>query len=342
MAQYATLRVVRHVMDGTRDSGYGLSVNRSFWFLTILLGALLDAGAGGEDFESALERAREAGISHRYAEVIEILTPFNAVEDSETRYITAAEIGRAFYHLGRYREAHRAFREAVRLHPERVETAIYLEATSYLVGDTDQAYTILREILKSGARDLYLAVTLPGERRFAADPEVQAIIHEFAVPLDVDVEEARILGVSLGDRRNFAVHTLEAQSSDAEAPTLTASAGPALIWAFVFDAEQRLDEILLQTENLLRYTPYRLRFDDTLDWRTTPAAAIATWGPPDYTAASQDDEIALTWERPEYRLTLDFGRPRLPRPHGISEGAAMLRTIQLKRQTQESADRMIE
>ena len=147
-------------MDGTRVSGYGLSVIRSLRFFTTLLGALLGVGAGGDDFASALERAREAGISHRYAEVIEILTPFNAVEDSETRYITAAEIGRAFYHLGRYREAHRAFREAVRLHPERAETAIYLEATSYLVGDTVQAYTILREILRSGARDLYLAVTL--------------------------------------------------------------------------------------------------------------------------------------------------------------------------------------
>jgi tetratricopeptide (TPR) repeat protein len=329
-------------MDGTRDSRYGLSVIRSHWFFTTLLGALLGVGAGGNDFASALERARKAGISHRYAEVIEILTPFNAVEDSETRYITAAEIGRAFYHLGRYREAHRAFREAVRLHPERAETAIYLEATSYLVGDTVQAYTILREILKSGARDLYLAVTLPGERRFAADPEVQAIIQEFAVPLDVDIEQARILGVGLGEHRDVAVHTLEAQSFDEEASALTASAGPALIWAFIFDGEQQLDEILIQTENLLRYTPYRLRFDDTLGWRTTPAAAIAALGPPDRTAASLDDGIAVTWERPSFLLTLDFGRPRPPRPHGIPEGAAMLRTIQFKRQTLDSTDRMIE
>jgi hypothetical protein len=75
-------------MDGTRVSGYGLSVIRSLWFFTFLLGAFLGVGAGGDDFASALERAREAGISHRYAEVIEILTPFNAVEDSETRYCT--------------------------------------------------------------------------------------------------------------------------------------------------------------------------------------------------------------------------------------------------------------
>ena len=317
-------------------------MNRSLRFFTALLAALISVGAGRDDFDSALERAREAGISHRYAEVIEILTPFNAVEDSETRYITASEIGRAFFHLGRYREANRAFREAVRLHPERAETAIYFEATSYLTGDAEQAYAILREILKSGARDLYLAVTLPGERRFAADPEVLAIIDEFAVPLDLDVERARVLGVGLGDRRDFTVDTLEARSSDAEAPALTASAGPALIWAFVFDTEQQLDEILLQAENLLRYTPYRLQFDDDLDWRTTPAAAIAAWGPPNHTAVSPDDGIAVTWEHPEYRLTLEFGRPRLPQPRGIPEGAAMLRTIQLKKQASESADRMNE
>lgn len=300
------------------------------------------AWTAGEDFTSVLERAREAGINHRYAEVIELLSPFNSVDDPETRYITAAEIGRAYFHLGRYQLAHHAFRQAVRLHPERVETAIYLEATSYLVGDTKQAYAILREILKSGARDLYLAVTLPGERRFASDPEVQAIIEQFAVPLDVDIERARILGVSLGDLRDSAVEKLEAQSSDPDAPTLTANAGPALIWAFVFDADQQLDEILLQAENLLRYTPFRLQFDDHLDWSTTPAAVIAAWGPPDHTAVSPDDGIAVTWERPEFRLTLDFGRPHLPHPPGISGGAAMLRTVQLKRRTSESTDRITE
>ena len=64
----------------------------------------------------------------------------------------------------------------MRLFPTRVESAIYLLATSYLLDDRDQAYEILRAILDSGARDLYLVMTLPGERRFAADPDVQAII----------------------------------------------------------------------------------------------------------------------------------------------------------------------
>jgi len=333
---------MRRIIDAVEDSRYGSLVKIKTGILTLLLATLASGRLTANDFEAALERAREAGLSHRYDEVIELLTPFNADGNPEIRYITAAEIGRAYFHLGRYGEAHRAFREAVRLHPERAETAIYLEATSYLMGNSEQAYAILREILKSGASDLYLAVTLPGERRFLADPEVHQIIEEFSVDLALNVEEARILGVGLGDSRSDAVDRLVAQSSDPEAPSLTASAGPALIWAFVFDAEQQLEEILLQAENLYRYTPYRLRFDDENDWSLTPAAAIASWGPPSQTAASQEGGIAISWEYPGHRLTLDFGRPRPPRPLGLPEGAAMLRTVQLTKHSSDSADRMTE
>jgi tetratricopeptide (TPR) repeat protein len=329
-------------MDAGEVPGYGLGVKISMCSTLILLVMLPCGLAAADDFEFALERAREAALDHRYEEVIEFLTPFNAADDLEIRYITAAEIGRAYFHLGRYREAHRAFREAVRLHPERVETAIYLEATSYLVGEREQAYAILREILKSGARDLYLVVTLPGERRFLADPEVHEIIEEFSIALEVDVESAHIFGVGLGDDRGHAISALEARSSDPNAAALTASAGSALIWAFVFDAEQRLEEIVLQAENLFRYTPYRLQFGDALDWRLTPAAAIAAWGPPSHTATSQDDGMAASWDHPGHRLTLDFGRPRPPRPPGIPDGAAMLRTVRLMRKATGSAGRISE
>jgi tetratricopeptide (TPR) repeat protein len=283
------------------------------------------------DFESALDRARQAAFDHRYAEVIELLAPFNAVSDPEMRYITAAEIGRAHFHLGQYHEAHSAFRQAVRLRPERAETAIYLEATSYLLGEKDQAYAILREILESDARDLYLAVTLPGERRFAADPVVQAIISEYTVPLEVDLERAEILGLSLGDQREEAVAKLGVQSSSTNGRALTASAGPALIWAFVFDDRHELEEVLLQTENLLRYTPYRIRIDEDMNWQTTPAGAIAALGPPVRTSSSADGGLTMTWERSDHALTLDYGTPRPPRPSAIPEGVAMLRNLQLIR-----------
>ena len=330
------------VIDGIEDSSYGSDVKIIIGFLTLMLATQAGGSSTANDFETALGRAREAGLSHHYNEVIKLLTPFNADVNPEIRYITAAEIGRAYFHLGRYGEAHHAFREAVRLHPERVETAIYLEATSYLMGNPEQAYAILREILKSGAYDLYLAVTLPGERRFLADPEVQQIIEEFSVDLAIDAEQASILGVGLGDSRGDAVDKLVAQSSDPEAPALTASAGPALIWAFVFDTDQQLEEILVQAENLYRYTPYRIRFDDGNDWSLTPAAAIASWGPPSRTTASQEGGIAISWDHPGHRLTLDFGRPRPPKPPGLPEGAAMLRTVQLTRHTSDPPDRMTE
>jgi tetratricopeptide (TPR) repeat protein len=329
-------------MDAGRVPGYGLIVKRNLLSTMVLIALLPFKVVLASDFESALERAHQAALDHHYSEVIEILTPFNAVDDPEVRYITAAEIGRASFHLGRYPEAHRAFREAVRLHPERVETAIYLEATSYLMGDSEQSYAILRKILESGARDLYLAMTLPGERRFLTDPKVQQIIQDHVIPFEIDVEHARVLGVGLGDSRRVVVDTLEAQSSDLSASALTASAGPALIWAFSFDAEQRLQEIVLQAENLFRYTPYRLHFSEAIGWDVTPAEAIAAWGTPAILTTAQDQGIVATWEFSGHRMTLDFGRPRSPRPLGIADGTAWLRTIQLTRQNHTSAGRITE
>ena len=77
--------------------------------ITVLLVLLPWSGVRGEDLETALERAHEAARNHRYADVIAILTPFNAVDDPESRYITAAEIGRALFHLCDYAAANRAF-----------------------------------------------------------------------------------------------------------------------------------------------------------------------------------------------------------------------------------------
>lgn len=299
---------------------------------TAVLCALLTCGgAAAEDFDAALERARESARRHRYTEVVEILTPFNLTDDPEIRYVTAAEIGRAYFHLGRYQPAHRAFREAAQIHPERIETALYLEATSYLLGQREQAFMILREILRSGARDLYLAVTLPGERRFLADPEVTALIDEFAVALEVDLDRGALLGIALGDTRERVVEILAAKSSDPTARSLTASAGPFPIWAFNFDTANRLEEILLYPENLVRYTPYRLDLGGELDWRVTPATANAVLGAPVRTATETELGIAITWDIADLELTLDFGQPRPPRPPGIAEGTAMLRALRLRR-----------
>jgi len=293
---------------------------------------LLICGSGkAQEIEDALARSREAAENHRYAEVIELMTPFNSAADSEDRYIAAAEIGRAYFHLGQYLPAHRAFETAVRLHPDRVETALYLEATSYLLGDTEQALAIFEEVLRSGGHDLYLAVTLPGERQFLSDPGVLALLEEYAQPLEVDLENGSLLGVKLGEDRAQVAQALSSRSSDPSKQALTASAGPVLIWAFTFDPEQRLDEVVVVAEALYRYTPYRLQLSNGLDWRATPATAVAKLGPPERTETGKETSLTMTWNLPGLVLTLEFGQPLPPRPPWSPEGTATLRSLRLQR-----------
>ena len=106
------------------------------------------------------------------------------------------------------------------------------------------------------------------------------------------------------------------------------------------EAEQRLQEIVLQAENLFRYTPYRLHFSEAVGWDVTPAEAIAAWGTPAVLTTAQDQGIVATWEYPGHRVTLDFGRPRSPLPLGVPDGTAWLRTVRLTRQNNETTGRM--
>lgn len=300
-------------------------------FLHLAVAVMLVATTGlCEDFDAALELARETAQRHRYEETIEILLPFSSSDDPEVRYVTAAEIGRAYFHLGRYEPANRAFREAVSLHPERPEAAIYLEASSYLTGDSKQAFLIFEELLRSGARDLYLAVTLPGARRFLAEPEVQALLSHFAVPLEVDVREAVSMGVRLGENHDAVVKRLGATAVDPSAGALTAEAGPAVIWAFDFDDHQQLSGISLFAGNLLDYTPYRLQFSAGIDWGATPAAALAAWGLPSSIRSGDDATLTVTWNFETHHLIVVFGEPGAVRPPELPEGAATIRMVRLQ------------
>jgi tetratricopeptide (TPR) repeat protein len=305
-----------------------------------IVAALVAVGARSDDFESVLDRARTAARGHRYAEAIEILTPYSSSDDLEIRYVVAAEIGRAHFHLGRYEAANRAFREAVTIHPERPETAIYLEATSYLTGDTNQAFLIFEELLRSGAADLYLAVTLPGSRRFLAEPEVRELLHEYAIPLPVDEETASALGVGLGLERRVVLDRLGASLEDAASNSLTAEAGPAVIWAFAFDDQQRLSEIVLHAGHLLDFTPYRLRFSAGVNWSATPASAVAAWGPPAASRSGPEDRLTMSWAFADHDLVVEFGPPEAFRPADLPEGAAMVRIVSLRRRAATCPDRI--
>ena len=290
-----------------------------------------------QDFEAALERARELGQQHRYEEVIELLTHFEGLEDPEAQYVVAAEIGRAQFHLGDYGAANTALRKAVALRPQRVETALYLQATSYLIGDRDQAYAIFREIVASGATDLYLAVTLPGERAFLADPAVWSILDEFATPVRVDLDHGAVLGIELGQSQ-ASVETRFGADPATAGDTLTARAGPYLTWAFGFDAEGKLTRIMMHNEHLLRYTPYRLQLGSAIDASSTPEAATAALGAPASTTVDGDDLVVMVWLRGDLRLTLEFATPRSPAPPGAPADRPMLRVVRIERVEPEIED----
>jgi tetratricopeptide (TPR) repeat protein len=283
----------------------------------------------GQDLEAALEQARQLVAHHQYRDVIDILEVFDDLEDAESRYIVAAELGRAHFHLGDYAAADQEFRRAVSLRPQRPETALYLQATSYLTGNRDQAFAILREILASGATDLYLAVTLPGERLFLADPEVWSIIGELSRPVAVDVERGALLDCEMGLSRPEVARRLGA-SADASGDALTAHAGPYLSWVFAFDSAGDLNRIMLHNEHLYRYTPFRLRFSEQLDWTATPAAATRALGAPSSTATADGNVVIMIWDRDAVRLTFEFAPPRLPAPPCLSADEPALRVVRLE------------
>jgi tetratricopeptide (TPR) repeat protein len=296
------------------------------------LALLTCAGFGAAaTVDETIATAQRLASQHRYTEVIDLLS---GLEDTpanpELRYIVAAELGRAYFHLGRYQEADLLFRRAVSIHPDRAETALYLEASAYLMGDLEQALLILTEIIKSGGRDLYLAVTLPGERRFLAEAEVWEVLEANGISMALDLDNGSLFGLSMGEPRSKVAATLGSSPSTAEGPALTAHAGPHLVWGFAFDDRDRLSEIVIHVENLIKYTPYRLGFGAS-DWRTSPAEFTALMGPTSITSTDEENVLVMSWERPGWAVSAAFGHPRPPRPPGLAPGVAMLRLIRIKR-----------
>ena len=303
----------------------GWGVVRTVLTLLSLLAAATGAAA---DLQAALDRSRQLVVENRYREVLDLLAEFDDLADPEARYAVAAERGRAHFHLGDYRAADACFREAVRLRPQRTETALYLMATSYLLGDREQSLLILRELLRSGATDLYLAVTLPGERAFLADPEVWRVLDEGAVSLAVERMAGAVLGVRLGQTRAEVESTLGA-TGGSPGTAVTARAGPYLIWAFGFDDSDRLSHIMLHNEHLVRYTPYRLDLGAGLDWRAAPETATSVLGAPLETRGAQDEAVVMAWHDGPTRVSLEFAPPRPPVPPPVDRGRPHLRVVRL-------------
>lgn len=298
--------------------------------MAFVLACLIGACAvAAQDLESALDQARQLGQQHRYRDVIELLSHFEDHEDSEAQYVLAAEIGRAHFHLGDYKAANGCFRRAVVLRPQRAETALYLEATSYLTGDREQAYAIFREIVASGATDLYLAVTLPGERSFLGDPVVWQILEELGTLVEVDVDRGSVFDIELGQTRADVERRLGAELAST-GDALTARAGPNLTWAYGFDDAGALSQIMLHNQHLLRYTPYRLQLGPKLGSLSGPAIATTTLGAPISTSTSGEEIVVMVWHRERVRLTLEFAPPLIPAPPGVATDKPVLRVVRME------------
>jgi tetratricopeptide (TPR) repeat protein len=306
-------------------------MTRGHVLAAVLSLSMLVEPAASATFEQIVTAARQLAALHRYGEVIDLLSGLEGdVDDPESRYIVAAELGRAYFHLGRYPEAHQRFSRAVTIRPDRAETALYLEASAYLLGDLDQALMILRAILASGARDLYLAVTLPGERQFLAEDSVWATLEARRVSMDLDLDRGSVFGISLGDPRSKVAARVGASPSTADGAALTAEAGPHVVWGFAFDDRDCLHEVVVHVENLVKYTPYRHGIG-ARDWRTSPAQLIAALGPTSVAADGNDQVVVMSWKREDFTISAAFGHPRPPRPPGLDPGVAMLQLIRLVR-----------
>jgi len=304
--------------------------------LFVLVVSPPDPGAS-RALAQALDQVHELVEQHRYQDIVAKLEPFlpqvdGELEDPEAAYALLAELGRAQFHMGRYARADELLRRAVALYPQRVETALYLQATAWLTGDKRLALQIFREVLKSGATDLYLAVTLSGEREFVADDAVRKLLDEHVSRLVLDLERGVFQGLPLGcDRREVEV-VMGAAGSAPETSVLSASAGPLPIWAFRFSSQDSLEELTLFVEHLVRFTPYRLELDQHHDWRMGPTEALLWLGTPRDVASLDDGAgVRMSWNRTGYRLVVEFTAPYFPAPDRRDPHALMMRTITLSR-----------
>lgn len=296
-------------------------------FVAILCGLGLPAWseeAPPASAEEILEQARSMAAANRYSEALATLEPLIHDDLSdEISWEIAAEAGRAAFHQGKYRRANEILRRVVHARPIVVEPALYLEATSYVLGDHRQAFEIFEAVLQSQGQDLYLAVTLPGEKRFLAEPEIQRLLLRYAQPLVIRPESASIQGIRLGQARPQIAQRQGIETSGGGS-SLIARAGPLMTWVLSFDDQEQLVEFVLDTGHLDRYTPFTLDLSEGLSWTSSPIDCIGSLGPPQRTSATSDGTLILTWDYPEASLDLVFSRPNTD-----DKGAAVLEMIRM-------------
>ncbi len=295
----------------------------------LFLAALLAATAARPEppsWEDAVRQAARLARDHRYTQVVSLLEPLASADLPEQgRFEVEAELGRALFHLGRYADAWEHLVEAARIQPRRIEVALYLEAAAWVTGRREQARAIFEGILASGARDLYLAVTLPGERGFLSDAGVREILRRHRRPLVVDPGRGTFAAARLGEPRASVAEALGMSPGTVEGDVLTARAGPRILWALRFGGDGLLRDVVVHVDNVDRYTPYALRVEPGLGPGSTPAEAMVSLGAPASTTPVEDGAAVLRWELSRCALELEFGLEE----DRASGGAATLRMVRL-------------
>ncbi len=329
--------------DGLRFMRGSYPVSRAIGVVCATLVALALApvgtagdGAVADEHGDAVKRAETLAARHRYLEVVELLEP---VVGDGTGVPAAPEaayaLGRAYFHLGRYRQAYDALKRAAEVRPSSTEGLEYLEASAYLLDRRKEALTLFERILASGRTDLVLALTLPGERAFLRDPEAWQILTRYARAFDVSLVHGTVMGVALGASRSEVEGRLKDVPRQLDDPDgTTALKVVQLDW----DDGGRLAGLVVSAEELLRYTPFRLNLDHGLGWRSAPDDAVEHYGAPASFVPEADGGVRMTWRFPGWSGTLSFGPPRPPRPAPIEDGRALLRRVELRRVAQSATE----
>jgi tetratricopeptide (TPR) repeat protein len=249
------------------------------------------------DLTRAMDAARSAAAQQRYGSVIELLQPHTnpLPADDDARFLVAAEYGRALFHLARYSDAYHWIVRAAAIRPDNIEVGIYRQAAAFLTGRHDEAFALFEQILRSGAQDLWLPITLCGEDRFLAEPRARQLLREYARTLPIDLQAGGLAGAQLGDSRDAVVAALGA-SGGGDGRYLSARSGPVLLWSLEFDDDNRLIGATVNVTGMVRYSTLRPSLDNRLDWRATPAAAADVLGSATSRHTSEGDSITMTWQ----------------------------------------------
>lgn len=297
--------------------------------------ALLVAGAASPSGDLPELAEAEALVErHRFREAADLLAAVDpgALSAGERCEVQRA-LGRARFHLGEYRQSYELLRSAAAQGCPRTRPSdVYLNAVAYLTGRVDEALEGLSATLEAGVTDLYLDVTLPGERAFLGDPAVWQVRDRHAAGLAIPVHGGEGEGavIALGQTRDEAAAAAPG-ACRWEGSSLVLEAGPHRVLELSFDDAGALAAVAIDAGALLRYTPYRLDLGGGLGWWSAPDELVEKLGAPASFEPLPEGGVRMRWQIDGASLSVELGAPGPVRPAPIPAGRAMVRRVELSR-----------